>query len=177
MDFKRSAGGLLVPAAALAVGGVFHVEHVRAGEVIEREDIHNLVVNQGLDHILNTEFTGSAQVAQWYLGIFEGNYTPVPTVTAATISQAATESTAYQEGNRQAFTPAASNGQSVTNSASKATFTINAQKNIYGAFLASAQALSATTGVLFSAAKFAAAKAVNPGDQLILTYTFNAASQ
>lgn len=176
MDFKRSAGGLLVP-AALAVGGTFHVEHVRDGEVIDREDIHNLVVNQGLDYILNLTLNAASQVPAWYLGIFEGNYTPVAGLTAATVTANATESTAFNEGARQAYQGAASAGQSVTNSANKATFTMNATKNIYGAFLVSAQALSATTGTLLAAAKFAAAKAVNSGDQLLLTYTFNAASQ
>jgi hypothetical protein len=175
MDFKRSAGGLLVP-AALAVGGIFHVDHMRDGELIDREEVGNLVVNQGLDHILNTVLNAGAQVPAWYLGIFEGNYTPTSGLTAATVTQTATESTAYNEGARQAYTGAASAGQSVTNSASKATFTINATKNIYGAFLVSAQAVSATTGVLLAAAKFAAAKAVVSGDQLLLTYTFNAAS-
>jgi hypothetical protein len=108
--------------------------------------------------------------------VFEGNYTPVATVTAATITSASTECTAYDETTRQAYNEAAASSQSTTNSANKATFTFNATKTIYGAFLASASAKSATTGTLFSAAAFSSSKSVISGDQLLLTYTFTASS-
>ncbi len=176
MNYERSAGGILLPEAGLIVGGSFHIEHVRAGKVIDEFDCPNLVVNEGLDHVLNAIFHGTTQITAWYLGLFEANYTPVATVTAATITAASTESTAYDETVRQDYNEAASAGQSITNSANKATFTMNATKTIYGAFLVSAQAKSATTGTLMSAAKFSAAKSVVDDDQLLLTYTFAASS-
>lgn len=181
MKFENNGKGLLVPnkdlvpVAGLRVGGIFNGLIIRDGEVIDEFEAHNLVTNQGLDHILATEFTGSAQVTQWYLAPFEGNYTPVATDTATTISTNATECTAYSGGSRVAFTAVEAN-QQVTNSAAAASFTFNATKTIYGAFLASASAQNATTGVLFSAAQFASPKNVVSGDQLLLTYTFSAAS-
>lgn len=176
MDFQRSAGGVLLPINKLALGGRFLVQHVRDGEVIDEEDLKNLVVNEGLNHILDVVLHGSSQVTNWYLGLFEGNYTPVATVTAATITAASTECTAYDESTRVAYDEAAASGQSITNSASKATFTMNASKTVYGAFLVSASAKSATTGVLLSAARFGSSKAVVDDDQLLLTYTFSASS-
>lgn len=176
MDFERSAGGVLLPINDLAVGGKFLIEHYREGELIDREELSNLVVNEGLNHILDVVLHGAAQVGTWYLGLFEGNYTPVATVTAATIAAAATETTAYDESTRVVYDEAAPSGQSITNSASKATFTMNASKTIYGAFLVSASAKSATTGVLLSAARFGSSKAVVDDDQLLLTYTFSASS-
>jgi hypothetical protein len=160
----------------LRMGGRYFIEHVRAGEVIDREEITNLVTNEGLDHVLNTVFHGGTQIATWNIGLFEGNYTPTPSITAANIASAATESNAYDETTRQEFNEAAASGQSITNSASKATFTMNATKNIYGAFLISQNTKGGTSGVLFSAARFAAPKAVVDDDQLLLTYTFNASS-
>ncbi len=176
MDFEKSAGGILIPTSHMIVGGVFHVEHIREGELIDEFDCPNLVVNQGLDHLLNTVFTGSTQVNPWYLGLFEGNYTPVAAVTAATITAASTECVAYSESTRQEFVEAGASAQQITNSANKATFTINATKTIYGAFLVSNNTKSSTAGTLFSAARFAAAKAVVASDQILLTYTFTASS-
>jgi hypothetical protein len=176
MNYERSEGGILMPSDSLKLGGRFHVEHIRAGELIDEFEFPNLVVNEGLDHVLNTVFHGGGQVGTWYIGLFEGNYTPVPTVTAATITAAATETTAYDEAQRQPFDEAASSAQSITNSASKATFTMNATKTIYGAFLISNATKSATSGTLFSAARFTTAKAVAASDQLLVSYTFNASS-
>lgn len=175
-DFKRTNGGILMPIAALAVGGRFTIDHFRKGELIDSEECANLVTNEGLDHILNAVFHGSAQITTWYLGLFEANYTPVATLTAATVTAASTESTAYDETTRQDYVEAASSGQSVTNSANKATFTMNATKTIYGAFLVSASAKSATSGTLMSAARFGSSKAVVDDDQLLLTYTFAVSS-
>lgn len=176
MNYQRSDGGILVPESGIRVGGVFDCELVRGGEIVDRWQDHNLVVNQGLNSLLDIMFRGAAQIGSWYLGIFEGNYTPVATVTAATISAASTECTAYAETSRPAYDEAAAANQSITNSASRATFTFNAAKTIYGAFLVSASAKGATTGTLFSAARFASAKQVEVDDQLLVTYTFNASS-
>lgn len=176
MNYKQSSGGVLMPVADLRVGGVFKGQIVRDGSVIDEWEDHNLVVNEGLNHLLDVVFHGTTPVSTWYLGVFEGNYTPVATLTAATVTAASTECTAYDETTRQEYVEAAAAGQSITNAATKATFTFNATKTIYGAFLVSSSAKSATTGTLFSAARFGASKAVAALDQLLLTYTFSASS-
>lgn len=175
-NMVKTEGGILLPDSKLRVGGVFHLEHVRDGEIIDAWDEPNLVVNEGLNALLNIMFGGSTQITTWYVGLFEGNYTPVATVTAANITAASTECITYDETTRPAYTEAAASSQSMTNSASKATFTFNATKTIYGAFLVSASAKSATTGTLFSAARFSSSKAVVAADQLLVTYTLTAAS-
>lgn len=176
MEYEKSAGGILMPKAGIVTGGVFQIDHVRNGEVIDSWEEPNLVVNEGLNKLLDVMFGGATQITTWYVGLFEGNYTPVATVTAATITAASTECTAYTESTRQEYVEDAAASQSITNSASRATFTFNATKTIYGAFLASASAKSATTGTLFSAARFNTSKSVVADDQLLLTYTLGAAS-
>lgn len=176
MNYERSAGGVLMPEQGIKVGGFFHGQIVRDGKVIDEWEDHNLVVNEGLNHLLDVLFHGGTQIGTWYLGLFEGNYTPTGALTAANVTATATECVAYDEAARQAYDEAAASGQSITNTASKATFTMNASKTIYGAFLASASAKSATSGVLFSAARFGTAKVVADDDQLLLTYTFTASS-
>ncbi len=176
MDYTPTTGGVLLPEAGLRVGGKFIGQHVRAGKVIDEWESPNLVVNEGLNSLLGIMFHGDTQIGTWYLGIFEANYTPVATLTAATVTAASTECTAYSETVRQTYNEAAAASQSITNSASVATFTFNATKTIYGAFLVSNSAKSSTAGTLFSAAQFASSKAVVSTDQLLLTYTFTASS-
>lgn len=163
--------------AARALGlGHYHVEHIRDGEVIDEFDAKNVIVNEGLNYLLNAGIGGASNITSWYLGLFSGNYTPQATDTAATIAANATETTQYAAGARQSFVPAAASGQAITNTASRASFTFNASTTVYGAFLVSSSAISGTSGVLISAAQFGAAKPVVDGDQLLLTYTFSLAS-
>lgn len=177
MNYVDNGKGLLLPEKQeLIVAGRYDATLVRKGEVIDEFSFDNLVVNQGLNALLDIMFHGSTQITTWYIGLFEGNYTPVSGVTASSIVAAATECTAYDQSTRVAFDEAAASGQSITNSASRATFTFNASKTIYGAFLTSLATKSGTTGTLFSAAKFGSSKAVESGDELLLTYTFTAAS-
>ena len=187
MNFKVERG-LLVPDHKLIVGGVFRIEHRRIveeddffpkhWETLSEEDIANLVVNQGLNHILGVEFDGQTAKPNWYLGIFQGNYSPVASDTAATIYGNATECSSYTSATRPPWTPAAPSGQSITNAANPAIFTFNANVTIYGAFLTSLATIGGGGGsdILFAAAAFANSKAVSSGDQLLVTYTLNAAS-
>lgn len=177
MNYVENGKGLLLPEKqGLILGGVFQGTHLRNGRIIEEFEDHNLVTNEGLDALLNIMLHGNTQITAWYIGLFEGNYTPVAGVTAATIVAAATECTAYTQSTRPAYDEAAASSQSITNSASRATFTFNATKTVYGAFLTSLSTKSGTTGTLFSAARFGTAKNVESGDELLLTYTFTAAS-
>lgn len=172
----KTSGGVLMPASDMRVGGKFIVEHRRNGETLDITEEPNLVVNEGLDKLLDVMFNGATQITTWYLGIFEGNYTPVAGLTAATVTSASTESTAYASATRPEYVEAAASSQSLTNSANRASFVFNATKTIYGAFLVSSSVKSGTTGTLFSAARFSASKSVVSTDELLLTYTFSAAS-
>jgi hypothetical protein len=186
MDFKDSGKGLLIPEHKIIMGGRFHIEHRRpvyephlgfsCWETLSEEDVDNIVVNQGLNHILGVEFDVVTQITQWFLGLFQGNYTPVATDTAATIPGNSTECSSYTSATRPLWQPAAASGQSITNSANPAIFTFNTNVTIYGAFLASLATIGGTGGTLFAAAQFSASKAVANLDQLLVTYTFNAAS-
>lgn len=175
-NYKKSASGLLVPEHKIIGYGEYHGQLIRKGKVIDEWNDKNLVVYQGLNNMLGVFFNSQTQMNNWYLGLFEGNYTPVATDTGATIAANSTESIAYTASTRQAWTPASPSSQSITNSAARASFTFNATKTIYGAFLISTSVKNDTTGQLFSAAQFATAKNVVNLDELLLTYTFNASS-
>jgi hypothetical protein len=136
----------------------------------------NLVVDEGLNYILNVGLSGGVQNVTWYVATFEGNYTPVAGDTAATFPGSATECTAYDEPSRPTYDEAPSVAKSITNNANRALFTYNATKTIYGASLHSVATKAAVTGQLFAAAKFGVARNVIATDQLLVAYTINAAA-
>jgi hypothetical protein len=176
MDYVKNDAGLLVPNGKLILKGEYKFQHFRKGELIDEWSDENIIVNEGLNSLLGVYLQGATQITTWYLGLFEGNYTPVATVTAATIASASTECTAYTDLTRPTWTPAAPASQVITNAASPAAFTFNATKTIYGAFLVSNNTKSGTSGVLLSAAQFGSSKVVNNLDVLNVTYQFTASS-
>ncbi len=142
-------------------------------------DRPNIVTNEGLDALLNIMFHAAGQITTWYV-------LPVETDTAAadTMTYAVpvfTECEAYTEANRQAFNEAAASAQSITNSANKATFTINATKTLYGGALvgggegATTKGDVAGGGTLFCYSKFDSGKTVESGDTFKITCTITAA--
>lgn len=168
---------IVVPQQGIVQIGFEHtVEHLRKGELIDVETVKNIVPTEGLNYILEAALRNGAILPNWYVALFEGNYTPVAGVTAATFPANATESTAYDEAARVAWVSAAAAGGVVTNSASKAAFTINATKTIYGIAMSSASTKGATTGVLTSVARFASAKNVVDDDVLNVTSTITMTS-
>jgi len=150
----------------------------REGKLIDSWAELNVCTNEGLDALLDIMFHASTQLTTWYLLIFETDTTPSSATTYAV--PVFTECTAYTEGTRPAFNEAAASSQSLTNSANKATFTINATKTIYGAALvaggtdANTKGNVAGGGTMYCASKFAASKAVISGDVLRVTCTLTA---
>ena len=139
----------------------------------------NLVVNVGLQYMAGSALTSTAQITTWYLGLYGSGATNSPAAGDTMSSHAGwTEVTAYSESTRPAATFAAAtnaNPSVVTNTASKAVFTINGTTTVGGAFLVSNNTKSGTTGTLFSAADFSSAgdRSVVSGDILNVTYTFS----
>ncbi len=158
------------------VGGVFQCSIIRDGKVIDKWEDHNIVVNQGLNLLLNNALAGVAAQTSWYIGIFSGNYTPALTDTGATIASNSTESAAYTSTTRPAWTPPSggTSNQTISNSASPASFTMNASVTIYGAFLVSSNVINGTAGDLMAASQFSAARALLSGDVLNVTYALSA---
>jgi hypothetical protein len=156
-------------ASTAQAGFTYLIEHVRAGVVIDREVVHNLMPTEGLNFVQSALFKAASIPATWYIGLFEANYTPVAPDTMATFPGTATETTAYDETTRVAFVPGSVSGGACDNAASKAEFTFNASKTIYGGFVSSVATKSSTSGTLLSAVKFGSPKTVIDDDVLRVT--------
>lgn len=157
--------------------GVYTVECRDSNGALKWTDTFpNLVVNQGLQDMNAKYFLGSSYTAAWYLGLVTGPGSGTTYSASDTLaSKAWTENTNYT-GNRKAVTfgaPTTANPSVATNSASPATFVMNANAQVIaGAFLCSVS--SGTSGVLFSAADFTGGdKTVDSGDTLNVTYSFS----
>lgn len=162
----------------LKAGFSYRVEIVdkRTGQVRESEVIKNLMPVEGIDHLINVSMKQGAQVAAWYIGLYEGNYTPASDDVMATFPTAATESTAYTPSTRPAFVPGAVSAGTVSNGASRAEFTFTSAKTLYGGFMSSASAKGSTSGILLSAVRFSSPKVVGVDDVLRITAGFTIAS-
>lgn len=130
----------------------------------------NLVTDQGKNANLNIMFHGATQIGTWYFVLFENDYTPLVTNTYAVPGY--TETEAYDEATRPAFVESESTAKSLSNVASKATFTFNAIKTIYGGALVGGgtdptiKSNTAGGGTLYSSARFSETKPVVSGDIL-----------
>lgn len=161
------------------LGFTWHIERVRKsdGAVLEREEVHNLVPVEGLNYLISTALKNGVPFANFYVGLYEGAYNPVPSDTAATFPGLATELTAYEQTTRQLLTLGAVSNGSVDNSAAKAEFTGTTNgKQAQGGFISSAPTKGASTGVLISAVKFPSPKPLDAGTILRVTAGFNAVS-
>lgn len=134
----------------------------------------NMVVNAGLQHLLDVLFAGSTQVTTWYLGLAGSSMTVASGDTVA--SHAGwTEITGYTTATRAVYVDVRTN-QLVSNSASTISYAINTANTIGGAFLASTNNKGGSTGTLLCAVTFTGGdKAASDGDTLTVTYTFQAA--
>jgi hypothetical protein len=162
--------------------GVYYVEcHDKDGNLKWSAESKNLVVNVGLQYMAGTALTSVAQITSWYIGLYGAGASNTPAAGDTMSSHAGwTEVVPYSNATCVAATFATAttaNPSVVTNSASPATFTINATSTVGGAFLTSGSAKSGTTGTLFSAADFASPgdRSVVSGDILSVTYTFSLA--
>jgi len=161
----------------LHIGGVFKLfcYSKKTGKLKWVEESHNLVTNEGLNHLLDVLLHGTTPTDPWYCLLFNTDTTILATHTYAV--PGFTEDTNYDEATRPEYVEAAASSQQTTNSASRAVFTMSATTTIYGAALVSLSTKGdvAGGGVLFCAAQFTNEKIVNDDDILELSYTITAA--
>lgn len=154
----------------LGTGFTYKVEVIKDGEVIESSIEHNLIPQQGVDHIASLiRGAGATPISSWYLGVFEGNYTPTAGVTAADLQTTVVESQAYDETTRLAWTNTFDGTALISNASAVAEFTMSSTKTIYGAFIVSSATKGGTGGLLLSIARFSTAKQVEDGTILRIT--------
>jgi len=138
--------------------------------------IENIVVNVGLDYILDTGLGSGTAIYPWYLGLTATSPSPAG---ADTMSSHGgwTENQNYSEATRVLWQDGAVASQSIDNSANKAEFNMVVDSDtVGGCFLTSDNTKGGTGGTLYSAGAFSTGdKSVGSGDLLQVTATFGSA--
>ena len=186
INYKNSSSvGLSAGATAQAgIGGNVRMEnhwifecHDKHGNLKWTDEFDNLVVNVGLNDLLDKYLKGSSYTAAFYVGLTDG--TPTVDATDTMSSHAGwTEVTAYDESVRQDLTLGSVSSQSVDNTASKAVFTVSTNSTtIGGGFITTDSTKGGSSGTLYGAGAFSAGdKGLDDGDTLTVTVTLTAAA-
>lgn len=158
--------------AALGAGRFEAVCRDSQGREKWRDSIKNLIVNAGLNYLLDAGLSGATPITSWYLGLTA----TAPTAAAGDTAGSHggwTEVTAYDEAARQAWTEGGVSSQAITNSGSPAVFTISTNSTVVGGlFLISVNTKGGSTGTLFAVGAFSAGdKSLDDGDTITVTYT------
>jgi len=148
------------------------------------DKVKNMVVDEGLEKLLGIMFGGSSQYGTWYVGLVNGSsVTPAGSWQYTGIGSNFTENTTYTASNRQTFTPGAVASKQISNSGSKASFTVSgsSQITVCGAFLcagpnAATKGNNAGGNIIYALSQFSSgSKTLDPSDVLKVTITLTAA--
>lgn len=163
---------------SMSAGGVFTITcHDSEGNEKWVDICPNLVVNVGLQDMNNKYFTGSTYTAAWYIGLVNGSSSTTTFSGGDTLaSHAGWDENSSYSGNRKALSFGAAtlaDPSNINNASSAASFTMNANATIAGAFVANVA--TGTSGTLFSVSDFQSPgdRTVVSGDVLNITYSFN----
>lgn len=143
------------------------------------EHFANIVPNVALNAILDILYGATAKWTALYVFLVTGPGSGNTYAAGDTMSSHSgwTEAVPYSDATRPAATFGSASSQSISNSASPATFNINATATLAGCGLATNNTKSGTTGTLVSAGNFTGGdRAVASGGTLTVTATATAAS-
>ncbi len=157
----------------------FHytIETVKDGVVIDTDKVFNLIPHEGLNYIINTALRNGVPFPDFYVGLYEGNYTPAPGDTMASFPLAATETSAYAEASRPTMELGVPLNGTATNVANKAEFTgVTNGRSAQGGFISSSPSKGSSSGVLVSAVRFTSPRPLDAGTVLRVTCGFSIVS-
>jgi len=166
----------------LVLHGTWLAVHKDAnGNVLSEETIENLVVDGGVNYMLNSALHGDTAISPWYVIPFTSNNPVAAGNTYAVPGN--TEATGYTEATRREWVEGASTAKSVTNSLSPAVITASGPLTIYGFGIvgggsaASTKGDTAGGGTMLSAGLFDGGifKTLAATETLTMTYTLSVA--
>jgi len=171
---RQTDEGLLIPRADVLASGLYL--HGINGQNWQEDP--NLVTEEGLYYLLGAAFNQATRPTDFYIALFGGAITPLSSWNAANFAATASEITSatdgYSESTRVKWEKVAAANLRVDNFASKSRFTFTtsgaAPVKVEGAALLSESAKGAASGLLISAARFAAPRELHDGDTFDIGY-------
>lgn len=148
-------------------------EYDESGVLVGQETVHNLMPIESLDYILEAALKSGTQHPSFYVGLFEGAYTPLPTDTMAMFPAAAVELVAYTSATRPGLVLGSVAGGNVDNFGDITEFTGTTDgKKAAGGFISTSPSKGGTTGPLISAVRFPTARNLNSGGRIEVAIAF-----
>lgn len=136
-----------------------------------------MIPTEGLNYLWNVALKAGTQYPNLYVGLFKGDYTPVPGDTMATFPTVATEQTLYSETARPELVLGTVASGSVDNAGNEVTFTgTTASETATGGFVTTSPTKGSTTGVLIAAVRFPSPLPLGVGNRVEITAPFTAIS-
>lgn len=172
--YDMTPEGIVFPRADVLASGVYW--DILNGEHLG--DSKNIVVDQGLIHLLDVTLGGTAKNSTWYLMLYANNVSPAADWTAANFNGNASEISSNTEGysdtTRREWVDNAAASNAKNNVGSEALFNIYSATSstitVNGAALVSTNTKGGTSGVLMSATKYAIARTLQSGDDYKVGY-------
>jgi hypothetical protein len=157
----------------MGLKGRFRVEHYDSeGKLKATYRFPNGIVDVGMNLLLDVMFHATpAPSGTWYIGLVDNaGFTAFANSDTMASHTGWSESAAYSETARPAWTEGAASGRTMTN-ASTVDFSINATVTLKGIFIVDNSTKSGTAGTLWSTAAFTSNVSAVSGDTLKITYT------
>lgn len=172
-QYDLTPEGIYFPKQGVMASGEYF-DRINGGEW---ERTPNLIVTEGLAHILSVAFGATPKPAGYFLALFSGAAAPAANWTAASFAAVASEIVSMTEGytspTRPVWTPPASTAvNSIDNMAAIASVTMATagQLNVSGAAMLTNSTRGGTSGALVSATKYAADRVFQNGDTYDIGY-------
>lgn len=165
--FETTENGVFVPVTRSLIQGV--VRYNKRGE--PEEVTHNLIVEQGLNYMLEASTGGASAVSNWCVAVFTGDVTVSSSWTAANFASNATEFTQYESNTRPTWNKGSVSGGARDSFASKAEFKSTTDGvTLRGAALISSSTKGGTAGTLLGATRFPSSKGLDEDEILDVGY-------
>ena len=159
------------------IKGTVRTRCLRDGVQVWEDTSQNIVVNGGLDYLIDVAIGNDTQIATWFCGVVYDTPTFSATSNIGT-PVGWTEVTAYSAATRAEYKDLDNGVGSRDNnsSTSVAAYTLEASMTVGGVILVSTNVKGGTAGTLFSGVAFSGGnRAVQTDDRLEVTYTLTVA--
>lgn len=133
------------------------------GKVVSHDTFLNKIPAAGMAFLVRSPFGDIAPITTFYLGLFQGDYIPSDSTTAADIPGNMNEFIDYEEVQRPLWDRSFDGAATMDNDDSKARFTPTQDRLIRGAFLCSEPAKGSNSGLVLSCVRFTSPKQVYAG--------------
>ena len=152
--------------------------HEHTGEI---EYTHNLVTNEGLDHVLDVELNALAALAVWYFTGFSDNITVLASHDYAAPGTTEITTSDVEEAVRETMNFNAASSQSIDNVGTVAQYKADQTFTFYGGqIMAGSSAFGDATDdavhIYWAGKLFGTAKSMILDDTVDLTYTFTSSA-